>query len=154
MGANSIVILESASRWPAWMGDDPPATNDVAVVAQRQGESLTAFKRRATQQIRSLQATRPPLTAVLVCGAGRSTESFAFRHFVLQQLLAMMQRAGRGHLVLVADADHAQQRRLAWLAAGLSEQLDEDSMVSLRFRVMPQPNTQAATQRGQALRVA
>jgi hypothetical protein len=137
MGATTVVILESGSRWPTWLGEDPAATRDVAVIAQRAGETLKSFKRRATRRIRSFDSKTAPLTGVLVCSGGVSTEAFAFRHAIMQKLMGMMQAAQRGHVVLVADGDYAQQRRLAWLAAGLNEQLDESSLVSLRFRTMP-----------------
>ena len=154
MGATTVVILESGSRWPTWLGEDPAATRDVAVVAQRAGESLKSFKRRATRRVRSFETSAAPLTGVLVCSMGVSTEAFAFRHAVMQKLLGMMQAAQRGHVVLVADGDYAQQRRLAWLAAGLNEQLDETSMVSLRFRTMPRPERRSSAQGDFGLRVA
>ena len=154
MGATTVVILESGSRWPAWLGEDPADTKDLAVVAQRAGESLKSFKRRAARRIRSFEASAAPLTGVLVCSGGVSTEAFAFRHAIMQKLLGLMQAAQRGHVVLVADGDYAQQRRLAWLAAGLNEQLDETSMVSLRFRTMPRPERASSAQGDAGLRVA
>ncbi len=154
MGATTVVILESGSRWPTWLGEDPAATKDVAVIAQRAGESLKSFKRRATRRIRSFETNAAPLTGVLVCSGGVSTEAFALRHAVMQKLLGMMQAAQRGHVVLVADGDYAQQRRLAWLAAGLNEQLDDTSMVSLRFRTMPRPERSSSALSEAGLRVA
>jgi hypothetical protein len=154
MGASTVVILESGGRCPAWLGDDPTATKSVEVLAQRQSETIAAFRSRAARRISALTASTVPTTAILICGSGISTEAFAFRHSLLQKLLAMMQRAGRGHIVVATDGDQAQKRRLACLAAGLSDQLDDESMVSVRFRALSPPPKRVGIFATSARRVA
>jgi hypothetical protein len=137
MTVDSLVVLESRSRWPTWLGEAAEAAGHTAVVAQRQTETLAAFKRRATRRMRSLQGRATPQTALLVCNCEAHAERFESRRSLLQTLLCMMQRADQGHVVLVADGNYALRRRLASLASELNNKLAPDSFVAVRFRALP-----------------
>jgi hypothetical protein len=126
-----MVILESNCRWPTWL-EEPTQ----ALVAQRPGESPVAFESRAARFIRQAPA---PLTATLVTSPATSPDHLTLRQAVVRTLLSMMRANGRGHLVLVADGDHAACRSLAWLAETLQRELGADSGVSLRLRTLPPP---------------
>jgi hypothetical protein len=143
MTIDSLVVLESEARWPTWLGEAAEAAGHTAVVAQRKTETLAAFKRRATRRMRSLQGRATPQTGLLVCNCEAGAGQFESRRSLLQALLSMMQRADRGHVVLVADGDYALRRRLAWLASELNTSLAPDSFVAVRFRALPRAEAPA-----------
>ena len=129
MPSPSLVVLESNTRWPAWL--EP---HSHALVSQRPGESPCAFESRAA---RFIEQSPVPLTATVVTGSAATPEHLSLRRAVLRSLLGRMQQAGRGHLVLVADGDHASLRALARLAETLHREIGVDSNVSLRLRTLP-----------------
>ena len=134
MRPESMVIMESESRWPTWLGDPADASRHMAMVMQRPYESLSAFKRRAAARIDRVQGNIPPLTATLVCNRRSGKDSLASRRTLLANLLTMMQNAGSGHVVLVGDGDHTTQRKLMRIVGELNAGTADDSGVSLRFR--------------------
>jgi len=134
MHADSMVILESGSRWPSWLGEAAEAARHTSVVAQKPGETPAAFRRRAGRRIRAL---RHPLTATLVCGPESCAARSTLRRTLAQALIDTMTELGRGHVVLVADGGHGTQRQVVDLARDLSQQLDPRAMVSVRFRALP-----------------
>ena len=134
MRPESMVIMESESRWPTWLGDHADPSRHTAMVMQRPYESLACFKRRAAARIEWVQANAPPLTATLVCNRRSGRDSLASRRALLTNLLAMMRSVGSGHGVLVGDGEHTLQRKLMRLVGELNAGSSDDSTVSLRFR--------------------
>jgi hypothetical protein len=124
-----MVVLESNTRWPAWL-EEPTS----ALVAQRPGESPSAFESRAARFISQGPA---PITATVVTSPALTPDHLSLRRVVVKSLLGMMQAAGRGHVVLVADGDHAACRAVARLLQSLHREIGADSNVSLRLRTLP-----------------
>jgi hypothetical protein len=143
MPSPTMVILESESRWPDWL-DEPSQ----ALVAQRPGESPSAFESRAARFIMMGPA---PLTATVVTSPADGPEHRSLRRTLVQALLDVMRPAGRGHVVLVADGDHAACRGLARLAETLHREVGSESNLSLRLRILPRT---AVPDVGAARRVA
>ena len=134
MGIGTMVIMESGSRWPAWLDQWGPSATSLELVSQRPGEAARQFAERAANRL--LELGEAPLTSVLVCNAHAGTERMALRTALLHGLVGQAQAAGRGHVVIAADGDYAQRCDLVRLAARLNDEIENEIGVAVRFRAM------------------
>ena len=134
MGIGMMVIMESGSRWPAWLDRKGPTPTSIELVTQQTTESLAQFARRAVQRL--LELDEAPSTGVLVCNGQSGGERMALRGTLLKALVGRARSAGQGQVVLAADGDYAQRRDLLGLAARLNEEIEDDMGVAVRFRAL------------------
>jgi hypothetical protein len=134
MGIGMMVIMESGSRWPAWLDRKGPTPNAIELVSQQPGESLGHFARRSVERL--IEREEAPSTGILVCNGQSGGERMSLRATLLRALVGRARRDGRGQVLLAADGDYAQRRDLLALAARLNEEIEDDAGVVVRYRAL------------------
>jgi hypothetical protein len=132
MGIGTMIIMESGSRWPTWLGRDGSSIAAIELVSQRPGETSRLFAQRAVHRLLELDAA--PLMSILVCNPDSGAERMTWRDALLRALVSRAKTAGCGQVVLAADGDYGQRCELLRLAARLNEEVEDDDGVAVRFR--------------------
>jgi hypothetical protein len=129
--ASTLVVLEAGTRWPEWLDADGRFTSFV----QSSDERASAFHERVEWCVERMDS--PSSTAVVVCGDAaepRDPHARESRRALIAALIAHLERAGGGKLVLTGAGHWAARRALADLALEVSEFLDDvGSPVSCRM---------------------
>lgn len=137
---DAVVVMEDGTRFPGWLDRQAGSESNVAVLAEQPSEGHAAFCAAVQARIDGLGAVRAPRRAVLVATGDLSSERQHGRRQILRRLAALIERAGGGQVVLVADGTYAQTRAMAWFAVELNEEIErEDGAASIQFRAAARP---------------
>jgi hypothetical protein len=128
---STLVILEAGTRWPEWLPDGASYTSFV----QSAQERVSDFHERVEWCVERLRSCSSAV--VVVCGDAAVSDPHALesRRCLLLALVAHLERAGGGKLVLAGAGHYGARRALADLTLEVSEFLDDvGSPVSCRMR--------------------
>ncbi len=132
----SVVVLETGSSWPPWLGEYQKHAPNSVVVAQSAEESGSQFAQRIARRVDEIAAGDAAIhAALLVCNGALDEPSVVARRQMCACLLRVMVQKRQGELVLAADARAGDDFRheLFALAGTLCDEL-RGSEVSVRVR--------------------
>jgi hypothetical protein len=132
----SVVVLESGSTWPPWLGEYQKHAPNSVVVAQSVEESGPDFARRIARRVDEIGAGDAAIHAALLVSNGLLDDaSVSARKQMCDSLLRVMIKKRQGELVLAAAAHAGDELRheLFALAGALCDDL-RGTPVSVRVR--------------------
>jgi hypothetical protein len=135
-GLLSVVVLESGSAWPPWLGEYQKHAPSSIVIAQSAGESGCEFTKRIARRMTEIAAGDAAIHAALLVSNGALDEaSVSARKRICESLLRVMVQKRRGELVLAAALHAGDELRheLFALAGTLCDEL-RGPEVSVRVR--------------------
>jgi hypothetical protein len=135
-GLLSVVVLESGSAWPPWLGEYQKQAPNSIVIAQSGGESGLEFAQRIARRMDEIAARDAAIhVALLVSNGALDEPSVSARKRICESLLRVMVQKRRGELVLAAALHAGDELRheLFALAGTLCDEL-RGPEVSVRVR--------------------
>ncbi len=119
----TLVVIEYGATWPRWLDPGQRASGDLAVVAQHYEGAPISLVTQVASRITRLEQNGWVLHDAVVVSNGRSDpEAKSAREVLCRGLLARMQQARGGNLVLTVDPKQGEraQRVLESLATQLN----------------------------------
>jgi hypothetical protein len=128
-----LLVMESGSRWPAWL-DAPPESR---IVAQNADESIGEFASRVVRSIRAIRGTGRKLEQVVIAAGWVTDEEQAlFARCLITQAAARAMDASGGTVALSGHdrLPESSRHELFATAGALAQQLAGSPIeVSVRF---------------------
>ena len=113
----TVVLLESGSQWPRWVGGCPYRAPDAVVVAQQPDETLGSLSLRLSRRLHELRrASRRLSLAVYAVAAEHDRDRLTWRSLMARLLLRDMLLESNAALVLAAPEQTESEGRHSLLA--------------------------------------
>lgn len=100
----AMVIAERGSDWESWVDQLRHDADDVCLIVQQPGESVSELATRVRQRVAALQPYETLSKAVVVSGGRVDQDAVAARSLAIRAIVAPMVRAGQGDVVLASNA--------------------------------------------------
>ena len=99
----AMVIAERGSDWESWVDQLRHEADDVCLIVQQPGESVSELAARVRQRVAAIQPYETLSKAVLVSGGRVDQDAVAARSLAIRAIVAPMVRAGQGDVVLASN---------------------------------------------------
>ncbi|MCB9627398.1 MAG: hypothetical protein H6725_08515 [Sandaracinaceae bacterium] len=100
----AMVIAERGSDWESWVDQLRREADDVCLIVQQPGETVSELAARVRQRVDALQPYEALGKAVVVSGGRVDQDAVAARSLAIRAIVAPMVRAGHGNVVLASNA--------------------------------------------------
>ena len=100
----AMVIAERGSDWESWVDQLRREADDVCLIVQQPGETVSELATRVRQRVEAVQPYETLGKAVLVSGGRVDQDAVAARSLAIRAIVAPMVRAGQGNVVLASNA--------------------------------------------------